>query len=140
MKIAIDIDDTIANTNELLYVYADKYDKLYKEGHGIIDKDCYKFNGMYDWTEEDRLDFLKTYMVEVFKKVDVKEHVREVISKLRKDGHEIIFIYTVDVKDSDYKDEYTIIDETNSFAVWKDIESFKSGKEILYPSTVVKYL
>ena len=103
MKIAIDIDDTIANTNELLYVYADKYDKLYKEGHGIIDKDCYKFNGMYDWTEEDRLDFLKTYMVEVFEKVDVKEHVREVISKLRKDGHEIIFITTRDgefIKDS----------------------------------------
>ena len=32
MKIAIDIDDTIADTNELLMVYADKYDKLYKEG------------------------------------------------------------------------------------------------------------
>ena len=57
-----------------------------------------------------------------------------------RDGHELIFIYTVDIKDSDYKENYTIIDETNSFAVWKDIEDFKSGKEILYPTEVIKYL
>lgn len=103
MKIAIDIDDTIANTNELLLVYADKYDKLYKEGHGIIDKDCYKFNGMYDWTEEDRNHFLETYMVEVLENIEVKEHVREVISRLRKEGHSIVFITTRDgeyIKDS----------------------------------------
>ena len=57
-----------------------------------------------------------------------------------KNGHELIFIYSVDIKDCDYKEEYNIIDEVNSFAVWKDIGDFKSGKEILYPSTVIKYL
>ena len=106
MRIAVDIDDTIANTNELLLVYADKYYKLYKEGKGIIDKDCYKFNGMYDWTEEDLNHFLETYMVEVFERVDVKDNVREVISKLRMDGNEIIFITT---RDGDFiKDSYTL--------------------------------
>jgi len=57
-----------------------------------------------------------------------------------KNGHELIFVYTVDVKDSDYKDNYTIIDEVDSYAVWMDIEQFKNGKEILYPTTVIKYL
>lgn len=57
-----------------------------------------------------------------------------------KNGHELIFIYTVDVKDCDYKDEYTIIDEVDSFAKWMDIEQFKSGKEILYPTAVIEYL
>lgn len=106
MKIAVDIDDTIANTNELLLIYADKYDKLYKEGHGIIDRDCYKFNGMYDWTEEDRLSFFETYMTEVLEKVEVKNHVKEIISKLRKEGHEIIFITT---RDGNYiEDSYAL--------------------------------
>lgn len=106
MKIAVDIDDTIANTNELLLVYADKYDKLYKDGRGIIDNDCYKFNGMYEWTEEDRDHFLETYMVEVFENIEVKNHVKEVIKKLRKEGHEIIFITT---RDGDYiEDSYTL--------------------------------
>ena len=57
-----------------------------------------------------------------------------------KSGHELIFIYTVDIKDCDYKAEYTIIDEVNSFAKWMDIEQFKNGKEILYPTAVIEYL
>ena len=99
MRIGIDIDDTIADTNELLLEYADKYDKIYKDGHGIINKDCYEFNGLYDWTAKDREDFLATYMVEVLEKVKVKDHVKNVIDKLIEDGHEIIFITT---RDGDY--------------------------------------
>ena len=57
-----------------------------------------------------------------------------------KNGHEIIFVYAVDVKDSDYKEEYTIIDKVDSYAAWMDIEQFKNEKEILYPTTVIKYL
>ena len=57
-----------------------------------------------------------------------------------KAGHELIFIYSVDIKDCDYKDEYTIIDEVNSFAKWIDINEFKSGEKILYPTAVVEYL
>ena len=57
-----------------------------------------------------------------------------------KNGHELIFIYTVNIMDCDYKENYTIIDETNSFAKWVDIENFKSGKEIIYPTSVVNYL
>lgn len=109
MRIAIDIDDTIANTNQLLESYADKYDKLYKEGHGIIDKNCYKFNGMYDWDENDRLHFFETYMVEVLENVEVKEHVPDVIKKLRQDGHYIIFITT---RDGDYIEDCYKLTET----------------------------
>ena len=57
-----------------------------------------------------------------------------------KNGHELIFIYSVEIKDSDYKEEYNIIDEVNSIAKWIDIEYIKSGKEILYPTEVIKYL
>lgn len=99
MRIGIDIDDTIADTNEMLEAYAGIYDKLYKEGHGIVDKNCYKFNGMYDWSEEDRLDFFKTYMVEVLENVEIKDYVVDVIKKLRQEGNEIIFITT---RDGDY--------------------------------------
>ena len=57
-----------------------------------------------------------------------------------KNAHEIIFTYTVDIKDSDYKEEYTIIDSTNHKAKWIDINTFKSHKAILYPTEVIKYL
>ena len=57
-----------------------------------------------------------------------------------KHGHELIFIYNVEIKDEDYQEEYTIIDEVNSYAIWMDIEQFKNKQEILYPETVIKYL
>jgi ADP-ribose pyrophosphatase YjhB (NUDIX family) len=57
-----------------------------------------------------------------------------------KNAHEIIFIYSVDIKDCDYKEEYNIIDMQNHVAKWINIEDFKSRKYILYPEDVLKYL
>ena len=58
----------------------------------------------------------------------------------RKNGHELIFFYSVEIKDSDYKDVYNIIDETDSVARWIDIEDVKSGKTILYPTEALKHI
>jgi len=57
-----------------------------------------------------------------------------------KNGHEIIFIYSVDIKDCDYKEQYTIIDNQNSIAKWIDINKFKNKEAIVYPEEVIKYL
>ena len=57
-----------------------------------------------------------------------------------KNAHEIICTYAVEIKDSDYKKEYTIIDSTNHKAKWIDVNTFKSHKAILYPTEVIKYL
>ena len=57
-----------------------------------------------------------------------------------KDAHELIFIYNVDINDSDYKEEYSIIDEIDSIAKWIDISKFKNKEAILYPTEVIKYL
>ena len=56
-----------------------------------------------------------------------------------KNAHEIIFIYSVDIKDCDYKEEYNIIDMQNHIAKWIDINDFKSKKYVLYPEEVLKY-
>lgn len=57
-----------------------------------------------------------------------------------KNAHELIFIYSIDIKDSDYKEEYSIIDMQNHIAKWIDIQDFKSKKYILYPEEIIKYL
>jgi len=57
-----------------------------------------------------------------------------------KDAHELVFIYSIDIKDCDYKDEYQIIDEPNNIAKWIDINKFKSEELILYPKEIIKYL
>lgn len=58
-----------------------------------------------------------------------------------KSAHEIIFFYSIDIADSDYKDEYTIYDNNQTFeAKWIDIDDVKNGSKILYPEEIFKYL
>ena len=58
-----------------------------------------------------------------------------------KNAHELILFYSIDIADSDYKDEYNIIDRGGEFsAKWIDIDDFKNKSKILYPEEVFKYL
>ena len=57
-----------------------------------------------------------------------------------KDAHELVFMYSIDIKNCDYKDEYQIIDEPNNIAKWIDINKFKSEDLIIYPKEIIKYL
>ena len=58
-----------------------------------------------------------------------------------KNGHELVFFYSIDINDSDYKNEYTILDmEKETKVKWIDIENLKSKKQIVYPQEVLKYL
>lgn len=58
-----------------------------------------------------------------------------------KKAHELVFFYEIIISDDDYKTEYTIIDNDRTFtAKWINIEDFKSGKYILYPKEIFKYI
>ena len=56
-------------------------------------------------------------------------------------GHEIVFIYSIDIPEKFYKDQYLIQDDSANYtAIWVDIDDFKSGSKILYPDDFLKYL
>ncbi len=58
-----------------------------------------------------------------------------------KNAHEIVFFYSIEIPDTDYKEDYHIIDGKSDYhAKWIDISKFKNGTEILYPEEVLKYL
>ena len=57
-----------------------------------------------------------------------------------KDAHEIILMYNVTLDDEDYKEEYHIVDNDNYYAKWINLDLIKSGKVILYPEEIKKYL
>lgn len=58
-----------------------------------------------------------------------------------KKAHELVLLYTIDILDKDYKDEYFIVDDNvNTVARWVDIDEFKNGNKILYPDGIFKYL
>jgi len=58
-----------------------------------------------------------------------------------RNGHELVLIYNVSIKDEDYKKNYHILDENKEFnALWIEIEKFKNNEKLLYPSQILKFI
>lgn len=90
-RIGLDVDDTICNTRFVLMKYAYKYN----EEHG--NKPLLKYNATYyseifGWTEEEIDDFFKTYYLIALEEIEPKFHAKEVITKLKEEGYEIVYI------------------------------------------------
>ena len=97
MKIGIDIDDTKANTHDILFSYAQKYtaEDLKKElsqpkseimsGNGY----CARF---HEWNKEEDKEFWRKYYKTIIQQVRPKKFAKDVIRKLRESGNEIYLI------------------------------------------------
>ncbi len=93
MRIGIDIDDTISNTNDKLVEEAVKYDKQYVKGRGFKNKDAYSFMEMFYWTVIDVDSFYKiAHKGNFYSTVEPIPNAAECITKLYEQGDEIIFI------------------------------------------------
>lgn len=58
-----------------------------------------------------------------------------------KTGHEIVFLYSIEIPNDNFKNDYEINDEVGKYnAVWVNIDDFKSGKKIIYPEGFLKYI
>ena len=76
MIIGIDLDDTIAKTEETLFKYAKIYNKeeniLYK-----IDRNKWDWNKAFGWNDKNVEKFFEKYLRKIFKEVEIKEQAKE---------------------------------------------------------------
>ncbi len=92
MNIGIDIDNTITNTAPILKKYCKEYnDTVVKRGLEMHETGAASFD-LYDWTQEENMDFCVKYLEEVVLQAEVKENAKEVIQKLKDEGHQINII------------------------------------------------
>lgn len=96
MKIGIDIDNTITNTLPILKKYCKKYNDTVIKRNLKINENGFASYNLYDWTEEENLDFCKKYIEEVVLQAGIKENAKEVIRKLKEEGN-IIYIISARV-------------------------------------------
>lgn len=91
MRVGLDIDDTISNTNFVLMKYAFRYN----EEHGnkkLLKYNTNNFSEVFGWNDDEVNHFFRTYYLEALKEIEPKFNVKEVLNELRKKGHKIIFI------------------------------------------------
>jgi len=91
MRIGLDIDDTISNTNFVLMKYAYKYNA--ENGNRKLKKyNTNDFSEVFGWDYDEVNAFFNKYYLNALEEIEPKFNVKEVLNKLRQEGHKIIFI------------------------------------------------
>lgn len=91
MKIGIDIDGVIMNTENAFRYKAELYDLLELHKNGQVNNEFWAQN-RYDWTEEEQKELKFKYFIELSKEASLMPGSKEVIRLLGKDGHELVII------------------------------------------------
>ena len=119
---------------------------LVSEGYDSIKKQTFYrcLGGGIEFLEKSDEALKREFLEELGIKINLKDFLglaENIFTFEGKDAHELVFFYSIDINDSDYKDEYIIFDmEKDNIAKWVSIEDLKSKKQIIYPQEVLKYL
>lgn len=92
MKIGIDIDGVILDYERVLKTYGDLYDFIELKKNGIINRNEHYLRNRYDWTEEERMNFVNKYFLKLSKKAPLIPGAKDVIDMLQEEGNELIVI------------------------------------------------
>ena len=58
-----------------------------------------------------------------------------------KNEHELVLFYDAYIDNKDYQEKYKVIDDdSETEAIWIDIDRFKNKELVLYPEQIFKYL
>lgn len=96
MRIGIDIDDTIADSYEVAFAYAQRYtiNELGRSGEiqNVVAKHHDYVNGMHNWSKEEEMNFWNQYYGEIITQIKPFTLATETIQKLKEEGNEIIIV------------------------------------------------
>ena len=105
--IGIDLDDTITDIQEEMKKKARIFD-LENHGNGIVDVNKYLVGEMYNWNNEMKDQFFRTYRREIVNNAKIRKNVVKVFRNWQKLGYKIIIITARNKKyyDDPYLDTY----------------------------------
>ena len=92
MKIGIDIDGVILDYERVLKTYGDLYDFIELKKDGIINRNEQYLRNRYDWTDEERMNFVNKYFLKLSKQTHLIPGAKDVIDMLQIEGNELIII------------------------------------------------
>ena len=97
MIIGIDIDDTISDTYEVLFNYAQEYTVKVLKKEPIIKElnSCtthFYTRELHGWNDEEETNFFKLYYKKVMENIKLKTLALEYLKKLSEENHKIILI------------------------------------------------
>ncbi len=92
MKIGIDLDGVVFDSEKEFRVYSELYDMIDLKQNSKKDNRELKFQKRFNWTEEQIQGFLKKYHKQVIVESNYMPGVKRVLKLLKNDGHKLILI------------------------------------------------
>lgn len=92
MKIGVDIDGVILDYERVLRTYGDLYDFIKLKKNGIVNRNEHYLRDRYDWTDEERMEFVNQYFLKLSMQTPLIPGAKDVINMLQKEGNELIII------------------------------------------------
>ena len=132
MNIGIDVDAVLLDWEKGLLAMAELFDIDECRGNGKVNK-TYFIQNQYDWTEEEKQQFVKKYFLILSQKANIMLGAKEVIQKLHEMGHKLIIISTrgtetnemIDIVINKFKEENLEFDKY----FWKENNKLKICKD-----------
>ena len=92
MKIGIDLDGVVIDSEQTFRVFEEIYDVDTLKGNNLIDIEEPKFQSRYNWTKEQEEVFIKKYFMKISKESTLMAGFKEVYNLLKNQGHEFVVI------------------------------------------------
>ena len=92
MKIGIDLDGVVIDSETTFRTYEEIFDIDSLRGNNLIDKKEPKFQQRYNWTDEEEKEFINKYFLTVSKESNLMSGFIGVYNLLKQQGHEFVVI------------------------------------------------
>ena len=92
MRIGIDLDGVIFDSEKEFRVYSELYDMIDLKQNSKTDNRELKFQDRFQWSEKQTKDFLKKYHKQIIEESNFIPGVKRILKLLKEDGHSLILI------------------------------------------------
>ena len=92
MKIGIDLDRVVIDSETTFRTYEEIFDIDTLKGNNLINREEPKFQARYNWTKEQEEEFIKKYFLKVSKESNLMSGFLGVYNLLKQQGHEFVVI------------------------------------------------
>ena len=92
MKIGIDLDGVVFDSEKEFRVYSELYDMIDLKQNSKTDDRELKFQDRFQWTGKETEDFLKKYHKQIIEESNFIPGVKRILKLLKEDGHSLVLI------------------------------------------------
>lgn len=92
MKIGIDLDGVVYDTEKNFRIYSELYDLIELKQNGKINGSEIRFQDRFNWSEEQTEEFLVNYCDQILKESNYMPGAKHILKMLKEEGHELIVI------------------------------------------------